>query len=48
VPSNYKHITSDEMNAQLKNVVEEFMWSYFHFRPPPKTSFTFRRISKML
>jgi hypothetical protein len=25
VPSNYKHITSDEMNAQLKNVVEEFM-----------------------
>jgi hypothetical protein len=25
VPNNYKHITSDEMNAQLKNVVEEFM-----------------------
>jgi hypothetical protein len=25
VPNNYKHVTSDEMNAQLKNVVEEFM-----------------------
>jgi hypothetical protein len=25
VPSNYKHISPDEMNAQLKNVVEEFM-----------------------
>jgi hypothetical protein len=25
VPTNYKHISPDEMSAQLKNVVEEFM-----------------------